>query len=53
MFPAEAIPGILISYMAGLRASYAIAIACMGLATIFSLGSKWQKLNGVNVSGAA
>lgn len=55
-FPAEDIPGILQSYMDGLRVAYAIAIASTGLAIFIALASKWPWINlkgKVQAGGAA
>ncbi|RDW81985.1 hypothetical protein BP6252_03097 [Coleophoma cylindrospora] len=54
-FPADTIPGIIAAYMDGLKVSYAIAIASVGISIFVALGSKWpwKNLKGVNISGAA
>lgn len=44
-FPVETIPGILLAYVEGLQATFAIAIVASGLATLVGLGSKWHRLN--------
>ncbi|KAH7014639.1 efflux pump antibiotic resistance protein [Microdochium trichocladiopsis] len=44
-FPADQVPGILQAYMAGIRVTFAIATASVGLAFVVSLFSKWQRLN--------
>lgn len=54
VFAVEQIPGIVDSYLEGLRVSYAVAIAASGIAVLVSLGSKWSNLKGkVVLSGAA
>jgi MFS transporter, DHA2 family, glioxin efflux transporter len=52
VFPSDAIPGILRSYMDGLRAAYAIVIVTAGLATAFTLLMPWQSLKGLKKSNA-
>ncbi|KAG4436754.1 hypothetical protein IFR05_007772 [Cadophora sp. M221] len=53
-FAADVVPGIVASYMDGLQAAYAIAIASAGIAVLFSLCSKWTNLKGkVQMGGAA
>ncbi|KAK6583081.1 hypothetical protein PZA11_004157 [Diplocarpon coronariae] len=53
-FDADVVPGIILSYLQGLKAAYAIAIACSGIAVISSLFSKWTNLKGkVQAGGAA
>ncbi|KAK2625827.1 hypothetical protein QTJ16_005139 [Diplocarpon rosae] len=53
-FNADVVPGIILSYLQGLKAAYAIAIACSGIAVITSLFSKWTNLKGkVQAGGAA
>ncbi|KZZ97452.1 hypothetical protein AAL_03416 [Moelleriella libera RCEF 2490] len=42
-FPAEAVPGILKSYVSGLRVAFAIAIAGMGVAAVTSVVGSWQR----------
>ena len=53
VFTPEQIPGILLAYMQGLKAAYIIAIIASGIATLVSLGSRWQKLQGANVAAVA
>ncbi|CZT41210.1 probable vacuolar basic amino acid transporter 3 [Rhynchosporium secalis] len=53
-FAAGIVPGIVKSYMEGLQAAYAIAIASAGIAVLFSLCGKWTNLKGkVQAGGAA
>ncbi|PQE18281.1 major facilitator superfamily transporter protein [Rutstroemia sp. NJR-2017a WRK4] len=48
------IEGIVAAYLSGLKVTYAIAIACAGLAFFISLASKWRNLRGkVQMGGAA
>lgn len=53
VFPAEDIPGIVDSYMGGLKVAYAVAIAATGISVIISLASKWRNLKGKVVAGGA
>jgi hypothetical protein len=52
VFPADAIQGILRSYMNGLRIAYAIVIAAAGLATVFSLLMPWRSFQRLKSSNA-
>ncbi|PTB38655.1 hypothetical protein M441DRAFT_172398 [Trichoderma asperellum CBS 433.97] len=52
VFPAEVIPGILESYLAGIRVAFAIMIAGAGFATVTSVIGKWNKLDKAAVKGA-
>jgi hypothetical protein len=53
VFPPEDIPGIVDSYMGGLKVAYAVAIAATGISVLISLASKWRNLKGKVVVGAA
>jgi MFS transporter, DHA2 family, glioxin efflux transporter len=54
VFTAEEMPGILVAYVAGIKAAFAVTIGMVGLSFIFSLCSKWKKLNAhVNVGAGA
>lgn len=44
VFP-DSVDGILKAYMAGIRVTFAIAIASVGLAFVVSLFSSWKRLN--------
>lgn len=46
-FPADQVPGIVLAYMQGIKASFAVATAMAGLAFVFSLVSPWKRLHGV------
>ncbi|EFQ30668.1 major facilitator superfamily transporter [Colletotrichum graminicola M1.001] len=52
-FPAEVVPGIIRAYMEGLKIAFALAITGAGVAFLVSLGSRWNKLNTKNLTGAA
>lgn len=54
VFTAEELPGILDSYMEGLRIPFAIAIACACVTVVVSICPRWESIKGkVNTSGAA
>ncbi|KAK0619729.1 major facilitator superfamily domain-containing protein [Immersiella caudata] len=55
VFPADQIPGILVAYMDGIKTTFAISVAGIGIAFIFSLFSNWKRLNreAVATAGAA
>jgi len=54
VFPADVIPGIVDSYMSGLKVAYAVAIASAGISVLISGASKWRNLKGkINMGGAA
>ena len=44
-FPADQVPGILMAYMAGIKVTFAIATAAVGLAFVISIFSSWKRLN--------
>ncbi len=44
-FPEDVVPGILLSYMAGLKVAFAIAIAGTGIAFSVGLFSRWERIN--------
>lgn len=53
-YSADVVPGIVDSYMSGLRVAYAIAIASSGISVVAALLSKWRNLKGkVQMGGAA
>jgi hypothetical protein len=45
VFPADQIPGILVAYMAGLKTTFAISVAGVGIAFVVSFFSSWRRLN--------
>ncbi|RYP24792.1 hypothetical protein DL765_000338 [Monosporascus sp. GIB2] len=46
VFPARQIPGILVAYVNGTKAAFAIAVGAAALAFIVTLFSSWERLNG-------
>ncbi|KUJ18298.1 MFS general substrate transporter [Mollisia scopiformis] len=53
-YAADVVPGIVNSYMSGLKVAYAIAIASAGISVFAALFSKWRNLKGkVQMGGAA
>ncbi|KAB5546816.1 putative efflux pump antibiotic resistance protein [Coniochaeta sp. 2T2.1] len=44
VFPADVLPGVLVAYMTGLKAAFAVAIAFSGVAFLCSLLIPWSKL---------
>jgi hypothetical protein len=52
VFPPEQIPGIMDSYMGGLKVAYAVAIASSGIAVLVGLASPWRNLKGKSIVGA-
>lgn len=52
VFPAEQIPGILVAYMEGIKATFALTIATVGLAFVFSLFGDLRRLNREAVANA-
>ncbi|KAJ5171275.1 Major facilitator superfamily domain general substrate transporter [Penicillium coprophilum] len=45
VFPAEEIPGIILAYMQGLKAAFAVSIAMFGTAFVLSLILPWKKIH--------
>jgi hypothetical protein len=45
VFPGNEITGILLAYMEGLRAAFAVGIAMAGMAFLISLLSKWNRIH--------
>lgn len=43
-FTANEIPGIVLSYMSGIKAAFAIAIAGAGVALFASASNRWERL---------
>ncbi|KAF7504215.1 hypothetical protein GJ744_002588 [Endocarpon pusillum] len=52
-FNAEELDGIIIAYMAGLKITFAIGIACAGVAFFLAFTPRWQNLKGKVNPGAA
>lgn len=46
VFNAQEIPGVLIAYMHGIKATFAIAIGMAGIAFIVSGMNSWKRLHG-------
>lgn len=51
VFPAEVIPGILESYLSGIKVAFAIIIGGAGFATVTSVIGKWNKLDKEDAKG--
>lgn len=51
-FPADAVQGILKSYVSGLRVGFAMAIACMGVAVLASFVGSWEKFGPKNLAAS-
>ncbi|KAK7749625.1 hypothetical protein SLS53_000203 [Cytospora paraplurivora] len=51
VFMPEQVPGILVAYMAGLKASFLVSLASVAMALVIGLFSRWKRLNMVAVSG--
>lgn len=45
IFSADELGGILIAYMAGIKVTFAITIAAMGISAPISRLSRWKKIN--------
>ncbi|KAI0895981.1 MFS general substrate transporter [Annulohypoxylon nitens] len=45
IFPANQIPGILLAYMEGLKAAFAVSVGMAGLSFVLSLACPWNRLN--------
>ncbi|EFQ35304.1 major facilitator superfamily transporter [Colletotrichum graminicola] len=45
MFPADQVSGIVLAYMSGIKAAFAISIGATGLACIISLFCRWKRIN--------
>lgn len=52
-FPADVVPGIILSYLDGLKVAYALSIALGGMAVVISLASKWKNIKGSDTMGGA
>lgn len=51
VFDAETVPIIIQGYMDGLRVTFALSIACVGVAFIASFFSRWERLNTQKLTG--
>jgi hypothetical protein len=45
VFPAEAVPGILVAYMAGIKTALALAVGAVGVSFVVSLFGNFGRLN--------
>lgn len=45
VFPGDQITGVLLAYMEGIRAAFAVGIAMAGMAFLISLFSKWNRIH--------
>lgn len=52
-FTADQIPGIVLSYMAGIKVAFAIAIAGAGVGLLASASNRWERLNKEAMASAA
>ncbi|KAH8808033.1 major facilitator superfamily domain-containing protein [Xylogone sp. PMI_703] len=50
-FAPDVVPGIVASYLDGLKVAYAISIALGGIAVLVSLASKWKNIKGAEAMG--
>jgi hypothetical protein len=48
VFPPEQIPGILITYMQGIKGAFAIGIGMVGVSFLVSLFNTWKRLHARN-----
>jgi MFS transporter, DHA2 family, glioxin efflux transporter len=53
VFTADQLPGVLVAYMAGINAVFAVAVAMVGISVILSLFNKWKRLDTHALPGAA
>ena len=45
VFPAAQVPGILVAYIAAIKAAFALSIGASGVAFVFSLFNRWKRLS--------
>ena len=45
VFPPDVVPGILVAYMAGIKAALALALAAVGLSSVVTLFSNFKRMN--------
>jgi MFS transporter, DHA2 family, glioxin efflux transporter len=45
VFPSDQITGVLLAYMEGIRAAFAVGIAMAGMAFLISLFGKWNRIH--------
>ncbi|CAI4218424.1 unnamed protein product [Parascedosporium putredinis] len=53
VFSPEELPGILQAYMRGIKLTFALALAGVGVSFLISLGSRWSRLNPKKIQGGA
>ncbi len=53
VFNAQELDGIIIAYMAGLKLTFALGIACAGIAFLVAFAPRWESLKGKVKPGAA
>ncbi|PMD41759.1 MFS general substrate transporter [Hyaloscypha variabilis F] len=53
VFTAQEIPGVLVAYMAGINAAFAVSIAMVGVSVLLSLCNRWKRMDTHAVPGAA
>jgi len=51
VFTAEQVPGILIAYMSGIKATFAIGIGMVGASFVVSIFNSWRRLHGGDSKG--
>ncbi|MCJ1474940.1 hypothetical protein MMC13_003600 [Lambiella insularis] len=52
-FPANLVPGIIESYLSGLRVTFAMTIALVGLSFLVAMAAPWRRINATAATGAA
>lgn len=53
VFSPEELPGIILAYMDGIKASFAVAIGMAGVAFLLGFLCPWKKLHGTPADGMA
>jgi hypothetical protein len=52
-FAAEAVPGIVLAYMAGIKVTFAVTVALAGGSVLVGIFVPWKRLNVENIQGGA
>ena len=52
-FSAEQLSGILLAYMKGIKLTFAITVAALGISFLISTTSNWKRINAEKLSGGA
>ncbi|KAH0042718.1 MFS general substrate transporter, partial [Aureobasidium melanogenum] len=52
-FSAEQLSGILLAYMKGIKLTFAITVAALGISFLISMTSNWKRINAEKLSGSA